>query len=172
MANVHFMIQPKGGAGKSTMFCFFLQWLVWKGIAAKGIDTDGNNQTFESFKALDVISIDNLVVDNEINPRAFDYIADEVFMMEPGGHVLIDNGASTYFEFISYLTKVRFLQMLQEEGNGGHRIFIHTVISGGSDLSDTVRAMSALAKKEFPEFPMVVWLNEHKGKIMDGEKTF
>ena len=46
----------------------------------------------------------------------------------------------------------------------GHRIFFHSVVVGGQALGDTVQGLSKLLRN-FPDIPIVAWLNPYFGEI-------
>jgi hypothetical protein len=76
--------------------------------------------------------------------------------------VIIDNGASSFVPLSHYLISNEVPSLLKEMG---HELVVHTVITGGQALLDTVSGFAQLAR-QFPE-PSIfaVWLNPYWGPI-------
>ena len=51
---VHFILQPKGGVGKSYVASILAQYLLDKGINVEGFDLDPSNPTFSEYATLPV----------------------------------------------------------------------------------------------------------------------
>lgn len=66
------------------------------------------------------------------------------------------------------LTSSTSTGLLQE---GGHIIRLHSVITGGQALPDTIEGFSSLCRN-IATAPVVVWLNEYFGKPVHNGKTF
>lgn len=163
---VHMTQQGKGGVGKSTNSAFLSQWLGSKGPAPENIDTDPVNATFHGYKGLNVKRL-AIMENDEINPRSFDQLI-ELIAAAPGD-VVIDNGASSFVPLSHYLISNQVPALLTEMGR---QLVIHTVITGGQALVDTVSGFNQLVT-QFPENTMfVVWLNPYFGPIEHEGKSF
>jgi hypothetical protein len=165
---VHMVLQGKGGVGKSAISAILAQYKPAKGAPALCIDTDPINATFEGFKRLDVKRLPILDKRNEIDPRSFDVLIDWIGSSETDA--VIDNGASAFVALASYLISNEAWIVLAEMGR---ELVIHTVITGGQQLLDTVSGFVQLVQ-QFPEegCRFVVWLNPHFGSIEQDGKTF
>jgi hypothetical protein len=152
---VHWMLQGKGGVGKSTCSAFLLQYLLDRGIPVEGIDTDPVNRTFRSYQRLPVDAIE-ILEKEEINPRAFDLVVERVLSEKK--HYVIDTGASSFIALWKYLHNSRIFPLLR-----GHdrRALVHTVVAAGGALMETMAGLKALAATS-PERNLVVWINEHE----------
>ena len=78
MRTVHFIMQSKGGVGKSFAAWLLSQYLLDKyGNEFAAFDTDTSNRTLSQFKALPVrelqLSPDNM----DIDPRRFDTMMEQ-----------------------------------------------------------------------------------------------
>jgi len=105
---------------------------------------------------------------SQINEREFDSMM-EVILGNPGHEIVIDNGASAFIPLSSYLIDNHALELLAEHG---HVMTIHTIITGGQTLFDTITGLDALVT-QFPEdVKFIVWLNEYFGEIKQDGKTF
>ncbi|KGP23783.1 MULTISPECIES: ArsA-related P-loop ATPase [Xanthomonas] len=172
MAKIHMVLQGKGGVGKSAIAAIIAQYKASKGQSPLCIDTDPVNATFEGYKALKVRRLQILDGD-EINPRNFDTLVELVAPSKDD--VVIDNGASSFVPLSHYLITNQVPALL---GDMGHQLVIHTVITGGQALLDTVSGFAQLASQFPAEAPFVVWLNpywgpiEHEGKGFEQMKAY
>jgi hypothetical protein len=162
---IHLTLQGKGGVGKSLVAAILAQYLKGKGKEVQCIDTDPVNRTFAQYLALGAHRLNLRDEHNRIEQRAFDSLI-ERFLTEDGTFV-VDNGASSFLPLWHYLLENRALDYLRENGR---RVFVHTVITGGQALLDTLNGFHELAQST-DEKNIVVWVNEFFGKVeADGKK--
>lgn len=162
---IHLTLQGKGGVGKSLVAAILAQYLKGKGKEVQCIDTDPVNRTFAQYRALGADRLNLRDEHNRIDQRAFDSLM-ERFLTEDGTFV-VDNGASSFLPLWHYLLENRALAHLRENGR---RVFVHTVITGGQALLDTLNGFHELAQTA-DEKNIVVWVNEFFGKVeADGKK--
>jgi hypothetical protein len=166
MKQVHITLQGKGGIGKSFVSSLIAQNLKDKGESVICIDTDPINATLSSFKGLNVKQI-NLMVDKRINEGVFDEMMETILTED--SHFVIDNGAASFVPLSNYLILHDALRVIVDAGK---QPIIQTVIAGGLALSNTLSDFAQLADQMPPEASMVVWLNEHTGKIAHDGKAF
>lgn len=172
MAKIHMVLQGKGGVGKSMIAATIAQYKAHKGQKPLCMDTDPVNATFEGYKALDVRRL-NIMDGDEINTRNFDALVEMVASAE--NDVIIDNGASSFVPLSHYLISNQVPALLQDMG---HELVVHTVITGGQALTDTVSGFTQLAAQFPAEALFVVWLNpywgavEHEGKSFEQMKAY
>lgn len=153
--SVHFVLQGKGGIGKTLVSALIAQWIEEKHFGTlRGFDTDQENATFNSYQGLNVELVDVMNSDRTINRKMFDKML--LAILDSDKNIVIDNGANTFSPLMSYLMENSFLDMLQETGK---KVYIHTIIGGGDNLKDTTAGFVSLAKQT--NCPMVVWLNEN-----------
>lgn len=152
---VHFILQGKGGIGKTLVSSFLAQYIDDKfPETLECYDTDQENATFADYKAFNVKLVDVMNTDRTINRKMFDTMLLDIFKSEK--NIVIDNGANTFSPLMSYLMENSFIDMMQESGK---RVYIHTIIGGGDNLKDTTAGFVSLAKQT--NCPMVIWLNEN-----------
>lgn len=166
MAKIHITMQGKGGVGKSFVSSTAAQYKYYKNQTPLCIDTDPINATFHGFKNLNVIRLD-IMDGDEINPRHFDKLIEQIAATTED--VIIDNGASSFVPLSHYIISNQVPALLKELG---HELIIHTVITGGQALFDTVNGFSQLVRQFPEEVKFVVWLNPYWGKIQNEGKTF
>jgi hypothetical protein len=161
MALINITVQGKGGIGKSLINTLLTQYYVKRGVKVQGFDADPVNQTLASFKALPVKVTKLGDREDEINPRYFDQLIDDLVAMPEDGVAVIDNGASTFLPLLSYLVESQVLGMLSD---AGHQIRLQSVITGGQPMEDTLKGLSRVLRS-LPNVPAVVWLNPHEGPV-------
>jgi len=79
---------------------------------------------------------------NRIDQRSFDTLM-ERFLSEDGATFVVDNGASTFLPLWHYLLENNALDYLRQQGR---RVYVHTVITGGQALIDTLNGFNELAQ--------------------------
>ena len=166
MAKIHMVLQGKGGVGKSMIAATMAQYKAGKGQVPLCIDTDPVNATFEGYKALAVRRL-NIIDGDEINTRTFDALIEMIAPAE--NDVIIDNGASSFVPLSHYLISNEVPALLQDMG---HELIVHTVITGGQALLDTVSGFAQLTTQFPVECLFVVWLNPYWGSIEHEGKGF
>lgn len=166
MANIHMVLQGKGGVGKSFVAALLAQYMMQKGQHPLCIDTDPVNSTFYGYKGLDVRRL-QIMEGDEINARNFDALIELIAPTQQG--VIIDNGASSFVPLAHYLISNQVPAMLQAMG---HELVLHTLITGGQALLDTVSGFSQLVTQFPDEARFVVWLNPYWGPIEHQGKRF
>jgi len=163
--SIHISLQGKGGVGKSLISAILSQYLLSKGQDVRGIDADPVNQTLAEYRGLGVSRL-NLLKDGSVDQREFDLLI-ERFLTEDGTFV-VDTGASTFIPLWHYILENQALSYLREKGR---RVFIHSVITGGQSLNDTISGFEQLAETT-REKNLVVWLNEYFGPVLQGGTPF
>ena len=161
------MLQGKGGVGKSLISAFLIQYLRGRDVKVHSFDTDPVNATLSGYKELDVIPL-NIMNGDDIDPRCFDPLMEAIFSLPEDGHVVVDNGASSFVPLCSYLIENEAIRLLEEQG---HRVLLHSVITGGQAIGDTMIGLKSLAT-HFATSPLVVWLNSYFGDIAIDGKSF
>lgn len=162
---VHFVLQGKGGVGKSTLSIFLAQYLKDKGVKLQCVDTDPVNQTFSAMKALKAKHLE-LIEDGTVNQRFFDGLIEEIIKSD--SDFIIDNGASSFIPLASYIKENDIFELLAEHGV---TVFLHTPVVGGAAMRDSLAGMMALAKMTTRK-NLVVWKNEYFGSIVFKDKPF
>ena len=92
MATIHFILQGKGGVGKSMIAAFLYQAAAELGKSVEAFDTDPVNATLAGYKSFSVTRIDVLDDSGAVEPRKFDELVDSLAYSQCD-HVIVDNGA-------------------------------------------------------------------------------
>jgi Anion-transporting ATPase len=167
MKKVNFILQGKGGIGKSFVSTLIAQYLQQADPDLLCLDTDPINATFSSFPALKVRSVALMEDNNMINEARFDDMMEDIFNAE--SNVVVDNGAASFTPLSSYLLDNEAFAAIQEAGKG---VVVHLVIAGGLAQDNTVSDFVNLTSQLPEGVEVVVWLNEHFGPIEANGKTF
>ncbi len=166
VAAIHLTLQGKGGVGKSLVASVLAQYLRETGREVRCIDTDPVNRTFAQYEALAVDHLNLRDEHNRIEQRIFDTLM-ERFLNEETTTFVVDNGASTFLPLWHYLLENSALDYLRQHGR---KVFVHTVITGGQALLDTLHGFHELAQTT-QERNIVVWVNEYFGRVeLEGKK--
>lgn len=159
---VHFILQGKGGIGKTLVSTILSQWLATKGEEPlRCYDTDQENATFSRYKAMNVKHVPVMTDTRTIDPKRFDALMIDI--LEQEGNCVVDNGANTFSPLMGYLLENDCFDLLKESGR---KVFIHTIVGGGDTLHDT--AMGFLSTAKSTNVPLVLWENEHFGLLQSG----
>ncbi|WP_293937694.1 conjugal transfer protein TraL [Iodobacter sp.] len=162
--NIHFILQGKGGVGKSLVASLLAQYLTDSGSALFCADTDPVNDTFSRYKSINAERINVLNENQEVDSRVFDSLIEKLITHE--GCAVVDNGASTFIPMAAYLADNGVVELLQDMGK---TVYIHTVLTGGQAMDDTVNGLIALLNSQPAQ--VVVWENEFFGEVeRDGKK--
>jgi hypothetical protein len=163
--SIHLTLQGKGGVGKSLIASILAQYFVDRRREIICIDTDPVNRTLFQYKALNVSRLE-LLRDGRLDPRVFDDLMGRLITED--ATFVVDNGASTFIPLWNYILRNKALDSLAREGK---RVYVHTVITGGQSLLDTLHGFKSLAETT-SERNIIVWLNEYFGSIERDGKRF
>jgi hypothetical protein len=164
---VHLVLQGKGGVGKSLVAALLGQYyLHHTGAPPVCVDTDPVNATFAGYSAFKTRRLE-LLDRGIVNTGRFDELM--MAILAEDVTFVVDNGASCFLPLTQYLFEGGVLGVLR---NAGRRVVVHTVLTGGNGLHDTLAGFAWLAKNMPDDIGIVVWLNEFFGAIEADGKTF
>jgi hypothetical protein len=162
---IHLTLQGKGGVGKSLVASILAQYFRYHGKELHCIDSDPVNQTFSQYAELGAEHL-ALMRNGRIDSAGFDVLIDR--LLAEDGIFIVDNGASTFVPLWSYIVENNALETLAA---AGRKLYVHTIVTGGQALGDTLKGFKSLADSS-AERNIVVWLNEYFGVIERDGKTF
>ncbi len=162
---IHMSLQGKGGVGKSLVASILAQYMQNTNRQTECIDTDPVNRTLSQYKAVNASRLE-LLRNGNVDPRGFDVLMER--LLTEDATFVIDNGASTFLPLWSYVIENRVMDLLK---NGGKKLYVHTVITGGQALLDTINGFRSLAQST-EERNIVVWVNEYFGRVERDGKAF
>lgn len=156
---IHFILQAKGGVGKSVVATFFAQYMAEKfPDDVQCVDTDPNNPTFSKFKTLGVKHLDLLDGPNKINERIFDKLIEQI--LDSKKHFVIDNGSSGFLAISNYILENQIASVLSD-----HKVVVHVPITGGQAFTETARGLVNIAEQFDKEIQLAVWINPYFGPL-------
>lgn len=167
MTQVHIVLQPKGGVGKSVVASMISQYLKSQDKPFVAIDTDPNHATLLGYKALNV-QRHHVMKNGSIIESSFDTLIEQI-LSEKDNSFVIDNGSTNFSPFLSYMKKNKVVDIINSEGK---QVYIHTVIKGGQEVKITLAGFDVLADHTPPEAKIIVWLNEFMSEVKGDGKTF
>ena len=157
MAKLNFILQAKGGVGKSTVAKLLAQYHISKNRKVYCFDTDPKNPSLVKHDALKV-TYSNIMVDNEVDLTALsEWIDSLVGVHGPDDICVIDCGASNFEAMVRELVNIDFLNICSGTGD---QMFIHTVLMQGPDIVDQLLGLQDLLEM-FKGAEFVVWKNEY-----------
>lgn len=167
MSKIHLILQGKGGVGKSLIASIIAQYCIEHDNTPLCIDTDPVNQSFGAYQALNVHQLD-ILVNNDVDQSKFDQLI-ELIYAHPEQDIVVDNGASCFVPLSNYLLDNETIEMLTAQG---HEVIIHTVVTGGQSLTDTMHGLNNLTKNYPSHCQFIVWKNPYWGAIEHNGKPF
>ena len=169
MARLDWVMQGKGGVGKSAVASLLTQY-YWERLDKLpfAIDTDPLNQTLSKYRAFGALVFELLDDRREVDPANFEKMLKHIDTLEPERRVVVDSGATTFINLVSYLQEGEVLDVLHEDG---HEVMLHVVIAGGQEQDDTLGGLAYLLRT-FERAKFVVWLNHFHALIRHGNQTF
>ena len=162
---IHLSLQGKGGVGKSLIASIVAQYYGYRGAEVQCIDTDPVNQTLSQYRALKAQHL-KLLTNGNVDQRGFDQLMERLLTEE--GVFVVDSGASTFIPLWSYILENKVLELLL---NAGRLLYVHTVITGGQALADTLKGFGSLAEST-SQRNLIVWINEYFGRVEREGKQF
>lgn len=166
MKQVHFTLQGKGGVGKSLVSSFIAQYLRANNKPVTVVDTDPVNATLAGYKAFDTQRLE-LMEGGSLIERNFDALIERIIAEDT--HFVIDNGAASFIPLSYYIAENDAINLIASHGK---QVVIHTVITGGQAMRDTLAGFASLVEQMPGETRIVVWLNAFFGDIEADGKTF
>lgn len=155
--SVNLVMQPKGGAGKSVVSFLLANYLKDRLDNVRFVDTDPNNPTFSSYKALDVKTIN--IIKKVGRERFIDQSKFDEFMegfIENYGAGLVDTGSGDFIYINSYMLSNDIPEVLAECEK---QLIIHVPINYGSSQGETMAGLFDLLTN-YPNTPILIWGNE------------
>ncbi|QOD84154.1 conjugal transfer protein TraL [Chromobacterium haemolyticum] len=163
MYNSNHVLQGKGGIGKSLVSSLIMQVEAALNNNPLGIDSDPVNKTLSRHTAMNVRPLD-IIENNKINSRAFDAMVEWIYQHQ--GATVVDNGATSFIPATAYIAETGALEVL---ASMQRRVLLHSILIAGQEQDDTVDGLNALIASTTA--PIVVWLNERNGPLVDRHGT-
>ncbi|GBR16889.1 nucleotide-binding protein [Asaia spathodeae] len=165
----HFVLQGKGGVGKTLVSSLLAQYLKTTGAIVRCLDTDPVNSSLEAIEGLKA-EIVPLYKEGESSTdhRALDKMLSDI-AEQPATYV-IDNGAASFKPMVQHLIGDDSLTMLAETGCAPT---LHLVIATGPELEMTLSGCATIldALPGIDNVTAVLWINERQGSFEESTGT-
>ena len=157
--SAHFILQGKGGVGKSLVASLLSQYLLDHSRLEACFDTDPVNGSLQTIPGLKARPIELLTGDT-LNVQAVDRLVEAIVTAKTD--VVVDNGAASFLPLSRYLIENDIPSVL---GEHAATTVLHTVVTGGANGMDTLKGLDALIHHFAPRAAVVVWVNEFFGPV-------
>ena len=151
---------------KSVVASWLAEFLIKRGQRVRCIDGDPVNRSFAQYKAFSAEKLDLVNANGVLDRTCYDGLV-ERFLAEDAVFVL-DNGATAFLPFWSYLIESDLISTLH---TAGRRVYIHVPIAGGEMLHDTLLGFKTIAETA-TDRNLVVWINEYFCPVVRDGKGF
>ncbi len=155
MSNIHFIGGEKGGVGKSMTSRLLAQYLIDKGTAFIGLDSDQSHGTFSRFYSE---FASPLIIDNYDSLDQLILLAQE----NPDSDLIIDLAAQTSTRLGKWIDESDALALLQEIGC---KVYLWHVMDDGADSVQLLNKLLNRYPQDFIQF--VVVSNLGRGECFD-----
>ena len=157
--SANFVIQGKGGSGKSVTATLIAQHIKETGEPLVCLDTDQINASFTATASLGVEQVDLLNSDNEVDVEIMNACVTRI--REEDSHFVVDSGASGFVPLVSYLIDTNLFTWVAEK----KRVVVHVPVVGGADLGETAHGLSVLISRLPEGVDVVCWKNPFFGPL-------
>lgn len=161
LRKLHFVLQGKGGVGKTVVALLLSQCIAETGAPVICVDADPVNASFSSLSSTTPEHV-SIFTGKKVDTRALDLFTEKLFNED--AHFVVDNGASSFVPVSRYLIENDVAAMMVE---AGRQPVVHTVITGGPTMLDTMKGLDSIVADFPPSVRVVVWLNEFFGPIVN-----
>lgn len=163
---VHIVLQGKGGIGKSFIANMLMQYIADSGDSVIGLDTDPSNPTLSSYVGLGAARVD-IMDGNRIDIKRFDEVMKLIH--EKDEDVVLDIGSSCFVPFTQYVTDQDIFTVMEEML--GVKVYLHVIVVGGESKDQTLKGLIDIIESGVPNESIVIWENEHFGRIGDKKRV-
>lgn len=158
---LHFVLQGKGGVGKTFVSLLLAQCIQEKGEPLILVDTDPVNASFSSLSSIEPERV-SIFAGKKVDTRALDLFTER--LADEDANFVVDNGASSFVPVSQYLIENDVAGIL---AGAGRQPVVHTVVTGGPGMLDTIKGFVSVMESFPPSVQVVVWLNEFFGPIIN-----
>lgn len=154
----HFVMQSKGGAGKSVVSALLAQYLLEKNSNLMLIDTDPSNKTLSGYQALNVQRIELLNKNKLIDQSKFNGFMNEFLLNDNA--MIVDTGSGDFLAINNYMITNEIPLIFKENEKS---MFIHVPINFGQSKEETLKCLMSLSVNH-QDTPIIIWENEYFGE--------
>ncbi|WP_395146151.1 hypothetical protein ACF3NV_10410 (plasmid) [Moraxella atlantae] len=157
----HFVMQSKGGAGKSVVSALLSQYLLEHDKDLILIDTDPSNKTLGSYKGLNVQKIEVLNKNKLVDQSKFDgFMNDFLANNHP---MLVDTGSGDFLAINNYILNNEIVEIFRESNK---QLLIHVPVNFGQSKDETLKCLYDISLNH-NNANIIIWENEFFGENTD-----
>jgi hypothetical protein len=157
--SVHFVMQAKGGVGKSTVAVLLAEYMIERELPLQCFDTDPSNATLYEFGGLNAEYVQSLK-GFRVGESMFDPMMSKILKTKDKA-MLVDVGTSNYLPMMSYLRDADLFSVLAEQER---QVYVHVPIVGGADHAETMQGLEFMSGFVGGKGGrVVVWENDLRG---------
>jgi hypothetical protein len=162
--SVHFVLQAKGGVGKSTVSVLLAEYVRSRRIPLRCYDTDPSNATLYEFGSLDAEYVRSLR-GFRVGESLFDPMMSAILESHDTA-IIVDVGTSNYLPMMSYLRDADFFRLLVA---ASRPVYVHVPVVAGADHAVTIQGLKSIAEFVGDKgVRIVVWENDLRGVVHSG----
>lgn len=158
---LHFVLQGKGGVGKTVVALLLSQYIAETGEPVTCVDADPVNASFASLSPMTPEHV-SIFAGKKVDTGSLDLFTEKLLTADT--HFVVDNGAASFVPVSRYLIENDIATMMVD---AGRQPVVHTVITGGPTMLDTMKGLASIVADFPPTVRIVVWLNEFFGPIVN-----
>lgn len=133
MGEINFMLQSKGGVGKSYVCSLLAQHKKGSGVDYLLFDADPESKTLMEYPGLDATALtmkrEHEAFGGDYDVTALDALYDELLGLPKGGSAIVDPGATGFQPLVAWLDATGFVEEAVERG---HQVNLHSVVNSKS----------------------------------------
>lgn len=154
----HFVMQSKGGAGKSLCSMLLAQYLNEKDSTLKIIDTGPFHYTLEKYEALNVENIKSLNKRGNLDQKVFDKLINK--FLSNKSPMLVDTSSADFLSINNYIIENEIPHIFSSNNKN---LIIHCPVNYGTNRIETFRCLTDIIIN-YKDTPIIVWENEFFGE--------
>lgn len=162
MSTVNFMLQGKGGCGKSHCSNALSQFIRdHLGLDLVAYDIDQVNSTLTHFKDIGAEHISIVDDNNKFNERQFDNLITNI-IDKKGSNIVVDTGSNTFLQFLEYASENDTFGLLLSLG---FKVYLHVILAGGDQFNETLNGTKSVLEQI--NVSTIIWINEFFGPAVE-----
>lgn len=166
MKTIHFVMQSKGGVGKSFCALMLAQYLLSKGQNIKIADIDPSNQSLIAYRKLGATFVSLLNNDDNVEVGSFDNVCDFIDQTPEDSTIVIDSGSSTFVQCFLFLSRQDITEMWKELG---YHLIIHAPIACAEMRDDCIKTLSQMIDN-INNTDFVIWINNYPQNVLSSNE--
>lgn len=162
---IHFIVQCKGGLGKSIIASLLIAYLRDSGQDVLCASVDPFDSTVSRYANTHVDDYVPVDWQGNVDHLEFNKLIEK--LLQHSGSAVVDISSSMFIPFLSYMYGCGILAIFKQHKK---RAIFHTILVGGDTMRATLVGLRHIINRQL--FPLIVWENEQYGKVTQNHTTF